>query len=56
VSNIRKKIIAFPNLKENLGHGKVIKRLIEMLGVVSPLMPFSVYQISKNNYFKWPKI
>jgi hypothetical protein len=54
VSNIRKKIIAFPNLKENLSHGLVIRRLIELLAVISPLMPFSAYQISKTSVWKWP--
>lgn len=56
LTTIRKHVIAFPNDKDNLGHAVTIRRILELLAILSPLFPFSAYHISKTDIMKWPRV
>lgn len=56
VKSIRKRILTYPNHEENEEHFVVIRRIMELVGVVAPLFPFSAYHISKKQILKWPEI
>lgn len=56
VKNVRKRMIAYPKDTRNQHHILVLKRLIEILGVVAPIMPFSAYHISKAQLMPWPSL
>lgn len=56
LSSIRKRIIAFPNADINLEHFYVLRKLLSLISVITPLFPFTAYHISNTHLMKWPEI
>ena len=34
----------------------VLMRILELLGVLSPIVPFSAYHIAKQRLLEWPRL
>ena len=56
VKSIKDRVIIYPNLQENQEHFYVIKRILELVAVISPLFPFTAFHISKKADLAWPAI
>jgi isoleucyl-tRNA synthetase len=54
--NIRERVINYPNAEENEEYFYVIRRILELVSVISPLFPFTACHISKRADLKWPSI
>lgn len=49
-------MIVYPFAQVNEYHIFVLKRIIECLAVIAPLLPFSAYHISKSQLMNWPAL
>lgn len=56
VKTVRKRIIAYPFNQQNQQHIYVLRRIIDLLGVVAPILPYSAYHISKSQLIQWPQV
>ena len=56
IKTVRKRIIAYPLSQYTKQHIYVLKRIIDLLAVVTPLLPYSTYHISKLSMLNWPEV
>lgn len=56
VKSIKDRVMIYPNIQENQEHFYVIKRILELVAVISPLFPFTAFHISKKADLLWPDI
>lgn len=53
---VRRRIITYPNSQEHPEHFYVMERLLSVLPVLTPLIPFTAYFISGQRQLAWPQI
>lgn len=56
VKTVRKRIITYPLSQQTKQHVYVLKKIIDLLAVVAPLLPYSAYHISKLPMLNWPEV
>lgn len=49
-------MITYPFNQQNQQHIYVLRRIIELLAVVAPILPYSAYHISKTQLLPWPLV
>lgn len=56
MKTVRKRMIAYPFAQQNQQHIYVLRKIIDLLAVVAPILPYSAYHISKTQLLKWPEV
>lgn len=56
MKTVKKRMIAYPLHEQTQYHVVVLRRVLDLLAVMAPLLPYSAYHISRVSNMQWPSV